>query len=468
MTGVKKQIAVITAASVIAAMAGCSNSDGSTAGSSDTSAATMKEEHAEAVEQIEVDAEKLENGTLRWLSFYDLNPAPGEPVPVCMELFEKKYGGKVQYIPTTWDTRFDDLATLVVGGDSPDMFPASDVDIFPGKVAAGMFDPMDDYLDFGSEDWGDGPSQINEFHSIGGKHYLACVASNAGFIMIYNKNTIEENGLDDPAELAYNNEWTWTAFRNMCTEFADREQDKYAVGGWWYEPAMILSTGMPVIGMNNGVIENNIMTPEIERVETLFREMKQADLMFPYAEYDWTDFPERIGEGKTLFYPVGSWALYEPDISCYGDPEDIMFVPMPRDESADEWYLTATGGLDAYAMCKGAKNPEAVAAFVNCKLIEKNDESANEVSLEKLKNEYHWSDEMIEMYDYIGELTEAHPMIDFYTAVNSDVNDILFNNIKDASYNGTDWFTLRDSINGIVQTNIDEMNAVLEKIRSEN
>lgn len=84
-----------------------------------------------------------------------------------MELFEKKYGGKVQYIPTTWDTRFDDLATLVVGGDSPDMFPASDVDIFPGKVAAGMFDPMDDYLDFGSEDWGDGPLQINEFHSIG-------------------------------------------------------------------------------------------------------------------------------------------------------------------------------------------------------------------------------------------------------------------------------------------------------------
>lgn len=74
------------------------------------------------------------------------------------------------------------------------MFPASDVDIFPGKVAAGMFDPMDDYLDFGSEDWGDGPSQINEFHSIGGKHYLACVVSNAGFIMIYNKNTIEERG----------------------------------------------------------------------------------------------------------------------------------------------------------------------------------------------------------------------------------------------------------------------------------
>lgn len=125
------------------------------------------------------------------------------------------------------------------------MFPASDLDIFPGKVSAGMFEPMDDYIDFNSDAWGEGCKSINDMNSIGGKHYLSCVYANTGFVMIYNKKTIEENGLDDPAELAYNNEWTWSKFEDMCYEFADREQDKYAVGGWWYEPAMILSTGNP-------------------------------------------------------------------------------------------------------------------------------------------------------------------------------------------------------------------------------
>lgn len=215
---------------------------------------------------------------------------------------------------------------------------------------------------------------------IKGKHYLSCVYANTGFVMIYNKNTIEENGFEDTAELAYNNEWTWSKFKEMCYDFADREQDKYAVGGWWYEPATILSTGKSVIGMENGKIVNNLMSSELERVENLFREMKIADVMFPYSEYDWNDFPERIGEGKTLFYPLGRWKLLEPDLSAFGDYDDIMFVPMPRDENADAWYLSATGGVDAYALCKGAANPEAVAAYVNCKLVEKNDESVQEVN----------------------------------------------------------------------------------------
>ena len=228
------------AASTITA---CGN--GENGSESVSTAATMLEEHAQIVEQVELDVDKLENGTLKWLSFWDINPTDGKPVPVSLQLFQTKYGGTIEYIPTTWETRYSDLATLVLGGQSLDMFPASDLDIFPGKVSAGMFEPMDDYIDFNSDAWGEGCKSINDMNSIGGKHYLSCVYANTGFVMIYNKKTIEENGLDDPAELAYNNEWAWSKFKDMCYEFADREQDKYAVGGWWYEPAMILSTGNP-------------------------------------------------------------------------------------------------------------------------------------------------------------------------------------------------------------------------------
>lgn len=323
---------------------------------------------------------------------------------------------------------------------------------------------MDDYIDFNSDSWGEGCKSINDMNSIGGKHYLSCVYTNTGFVMIYNKNTIEENGFEDTAELAYNNEWAWSKFKEMCYDFADREQDKCAVGGWWYEPATILSTGKSVIGMENGKIVNNLMSSELERVENLFREMKIADVMFPYSEYDWNDFLERVSEGKTLFYPVGRWKLLEPDLSAFGDYDDIMFVPMPRDENADAWYLSATGGVDAYALCKGAANPEAVAAYVNCKLVEKNDESVQEVNEAEMREDYHWTDEMFEMDNYISELTNEHPMIDFYTSVNTDVTDLLFNPVKDASYNGTDWYSTRDSLNDAVQVYIDEMNETLANL----
>lgn len=169
-------------------------------------------------------------------------------------------------------------------------------------------------------------------------------------------------------------------------------------------------------------------------------------------------------EGKTLFYPIGRWALLEPDLSAYGETDDIMIVPTPRDENADAWYLTAHGGVDAYALCKGAPNPEAVAAYIKCLQVQVNDESVQEVNEEQLRTEYHWTDEMIDMDRYITELTNAHPVVDFYASVNTDVTDMLTNSIKDASYNGTDWYSTRESLNDAVQTNVDAMNETLKTL----
>ncbi len=301
-----KKLSVISVMAIAASsLAGCGSSgsesqEASTLPTTAGTTATMAEEHAQVVEQVELNVDKLENGTLKWLSFWDINPTEGKPVPVSLQLFQTKYGGKIEYIPTTYETRYNDLATKVLGGDSPDMFSACDLDLFPGKVAAGMFEPMDDYLDFNSDAWTDGARQLNEMHSVGGKHYIACTSTSTGMVMIYNKKTIEENGLEDPAELAYNNEWTWQKFKDMCYEYADKEEGKYAVGGWWYEPGMILTTGVPVIGMEDGTLVNNLMSPELERVENLFLEMKNAGVMYPYAEYDWTVKPEWVGEGKSV------------------------------------------------------------------------------------------------------------------------------------------------------------------------
>lgn len=114
-----------------------------------------------------------------------------------------------------------------------------------------VFEPMDDYVDFNSDLFSNGAKMINEYHTVNGKHYLGCVSSTVGNIMIYNKDTMERYGLDDPAELAYNNEWTWEALKKMCIEFCDPEDDRYAIDGWYSEASFILSTGVPQIGMKD-------------------------------------------------------------------------------------------------------------------------------------------------------------------------------------------------------------------------
>ena len=181
MKNVNKAIAFISALALMGTVTACGSTDsGTSSTSAETSATTettpakeLDEEDKAAVAEMDTgDDEKLENGTVKWLSFWDLNPANGKPKSVELELFETKYGGKIEYIPTTYETRYSDLSTQVLGGTSPDLFPAADLDTFPGKAIAGMFEPFDDYLDFDSDLWSSGAKKLSDEHTLGGKQQM--------------------------------------------------------------------------------------------------------------------------------------------------------------------------------------------------------------------------------------------------------------------------------------------------------
>ena len=106
--------------------------------------ATMNKEDADKIAEIDIGAEKLENGVVKFLSSWDLNPAEGQPVAPALEMFQTQYGGRIEYINTPWDSRYDRLAVLVQSDDSPDMFSAGDMDVFPKGAIHGMFDQLDE------------------------------------------------------------------------------------------------------------------------------------------------------------------------------------------------------------------------------------------------------------------------------------------------------------------------------------
>ena len=73
---------------------------------------------------------------------------------VALTLFEDVYGGKIKWITTTSDTKFDDLANHINSGDQIDMFPY-EWDAVPNGVTKGMYDPLDSYVDLSSPIWND-------------------------------------------------------------------------------------------------------------------------------------------------------------------------------------------------------------------------------------------------------------------------------------------------------------------------
>ena len=466
MKNFKRVTAMISALAMLSTFAACSTDEGIASEAEVTSATTapkqLSEEEQAAVQEVEITDEKLENVTVKWLATYDINPDKGKPKLFALELFETKYGGKIEYIPTTWENRYTDLSTMVLGGSAPDLFPAQEFDTFPGKVVDGMFQPFDDYLDFNDESlWTEGAKKLADAHVMGGKHYVAPVNTDSKCLMIYNKRTMEENGLDDPAELFAEGNWTWDTFREMCFEYCSREEDKFAYDSWYFETQFVLTTGVAPIAMENGLVKSNIDSAELERAENFMYELKKADLPLPKAEFNWTEQPQRIAEGKTLFWPCATWALWEADLSKFGEQGEIMFVPMPRDPAADEYYLPAN--MDAYALCKGAENPEGAAAFIKCKLIAEKDESALAITENQYREDYGWTDEMFEMWYKVRELTDANPVVSLHMGLPSEVASIVDDSIKQASFSGKDWNVTREEISALTQTTVDDLNHVIQE-----
>ena len=439
------------------------DTEGTTALTVEVNTETLAPEQQEQVSAVADSLTgELENKTIKWMSFYDPWHAGtnGNTKPVSVELFETKYGGEIEYCPTTWDQRFNDISTSILGGEGIDFIAGSDLDSFPKGIQSGMIESYDEYIDWSNPLW-ESVKPLNDQFEIGGYHYVIGAHASTGYVVYYNRSTIEENGFDDPADLFANGEWTLDKFREMLLEFVDVDNDKYGLDGWFNAAPLMYSCGKPAIQIKDGKVAHNLSDPDFERAMNFEYDLAKNGLVLDKSLFGWNTHIEFMGEGRELFYISGLYEIQQsPDIwtATFGEADDVMFVPIPRDSQADEYYLHA--GIDAYMLCKGAQNPEGVARFMECIIASYSDENTKAINTEKMKNDYGWSDEMIEMEATIAEMTAEHPVYDLMNGIPSEVSSIVTSgdNGINAPLNGKEWYPVRDAIVDVVSGELDNFN----------
>ena len=400
---------------------------------------------------------ELENKTIKWMATWDINPdATGKTKPTALVVFEERYGGKIEYKPVDFQKRYDALSTAINGDEGIDFFYAGDLDAIP-MGAVKSFVPFDDYIDFSSPLWED-VQDFNDDMQWKGKHYLASVQTTGdACVVIYNRKTIQEAGLDDPADLYANGDWNWDTFEELLQKFVDPENNRFGIDGWWFEFGLMNTIGKPPVAIENGQLVSNIGDPAMERVQNWIYELYTTNcIAIGVGDYGWTDKPAYIGEGKTLFYPCGLYQFYtSPDQWKKNFGEDAFFVPMPKDPEADEYYIPV--GMDAYTLVKGGHNPEGVAKYLDCKRFVLLDEDTRAIADEQMKVDYGWTDEMVDMKNSIQELADANPTIDVSRGVSVDCGKLLDDSLR-LTARGVPWNETFDSINMTVEKYIKDIN----------
>lgn len=423
-----------------------------------TESLAAEEEDALAGALASLPDEPLENTEIKWLAHYDINPSEnGASKKVELELFERKYGGSIKWYPTTWDTRYSDLSTFILGGEGIDFY-AADTGNLPKGVINGMFQPVDDYMDLSSDTWAN-VKEAMECYNFGGKHYMFVTNVRANYYVYYNTDTIEANGFDDPWELYKEGNWNWDTFKNMLADFVDEDNDKWGIDNWFSELALLYSAGVPAISVVDGQLNCNLSDPTFESAMNFQYDLKKSGLVFPRDQYDGNIQPEMMGDGRQLFWIGGYWEA-EGDPSVWGTkiPADKLgFVPTPSPAGSDP-YQAAT--LEGYVLCKGASNPVGVARFAECTAVAVNDPEAVAIADRKTMDDSKWSPELLAKFKEINDLAKKYPVVDLYAGCSGDISTSSDTLIK-AAMGGTDWATTRETYEDTLHTLLEEENTQL-------
>lgn len=475
MKSIKRVAAGVAALSMVLGLAACGGKNGetpeaTTAATEGTTAVSINTDGISDEEQGVIDNTtsalrdvELENKTIKWIATWDINPdSTGKSEPVALSMFKTKYGGNVKWYQTTFDTRYTDLSTYVLGGEGIDFFQRDNASL-PNGIVNGMFCSVDDYIDINDELWSH-VKEAMEVYNFNGKHYAFITGVSADNVVIYSTKTIEENGYDDPWDLYQNGEWNWDTFTEMLEDFCDPEEGREGLDGWWTENALLLSAGVPTVKAVDGQLQTNLEDPTIEKAMNWMTTLYNKGLILPKEQYDWSEQPQFMGEGRELFYITGSWALMKtPETWTFCiPPEEVAIVPVPSPADSDPYQMAA---LNGFCLVKGGDNPLGVALYSECEILAQYSDDATELYAEKTRSDYSWTDSLIEQYNEVNRLANEYPVVDLAAGVSTDVSSLTTDGGEQtglrAAMHGYEWATTREQISETVNMLVEEVNQKL-------
>lgn len=468
MKVIKIVLASLLCVAMVMSMVACGNNGANDDGISESMSEEMKGKIAAAVGSLPTI--ELANKEIKWLcwdSSWNYNDQTSEG-----KLFKDAYQGFITTETCSYDDRYTVLAQKVSSGESPDMFPF-EADNFPCGVVSGMYDPLDDYLDLKGDEWGY-TRDLMEKYVVGGKHYVILPYSEAGDFLVYNRDTIEMNGLDDPWELFKAGKWDWNAMYDMLVAYCNPDEDRYGIGGWWPEYAFVATTGTPFVSLEDGHLKSNLDSTNVAKAMNFLGKLYSEGLHYPWEKFDWGKKINFVSEGKMLFYATGAYDLKgtfcnaKKSASC----QNVFIVPFPKDPDADKYYQAL--GTDAHMLVAGAKNPEGVAAWQNVRRVAHYDEAVTAQSREEMKANYNYTDELIDALEIVEGKTEGlefSGVYDFRRGINSELTKGLddeegvIQELERSTYKmGKTWTEVLAQYSTQIQTYIDDANKAIDAL----
>jgi len=183
------------------------------------------------------------------------------------------------------------------------------------------------------------------------------------FVLWYNKDILEREGVEDPYQTYLDGDWTWEAYEEMARKLTkdldgDGTIDQYGMSNpmWWVTQAWLSSNGGDVTAINDDGSVELVLDSEANR-----QTMNQL--------YEWVNVDNLVGlpgmEAKFMDQSCATFAGQLWWIHNFTNALDaeVGFVPLPKGPQVDEYKYHAWD-LPNWVLPSNSEQPEALMALL--------------------------------------------------------------------------------------------------------
>lgn len=270
--------------------------------------------------------------------------------------FEKQTGIKVDWVTIDYGVYTTRLATMVASNTAPDVVRTRT----PNPAWMQSFQSIDAAkFDFSDVAWN---QTLMKDYTVNGITYATSLNNtHIGSVdmLFYNKDLISKYNYEDPYKLWKSGQWNMSKFISMCKDFKkDSGEDFGCVGIYWQGWTQLYGVAGPV-GYDGTKYFSNLGDSKFLTVTQKVADWYNTDRVFAVGRAEFFD------ASQALFYAGGSVYLRRNN-SYFGSLKasgTLYAVPMPSIDGQSSYYQ-GKDEYEAYAIAKGAKNPEAVPYFL--------------------------------------------------------------------------------------------------------
>ena len=284
--------------------------------------------------------------------------------------FEAKTGKRVEFIQASYDDWQSKLVASIASKSPFDVLFCTNSD-YPLMAIQDYTQPIEKYVPMNESVMN--KYAMDEFFTYNGKYYTAVPIANCSpYMMYYNKNIVNQNGLDDPMELYKGGKWDYETMVEMATSVTadtnnDGQNDIWGMTTLYPSAFLGMNKTSAVTLDENGKFVSNLDSP------ALIRGLEMAQDAYygkSYCGGSGGSSPEAFMAGTHLFLLDVDWAistLLTRELSS-PLPFEWGWVPIPYGPDNTEQYniITANG----FNIVQGSKNPYTAGVLIQYLLDE--------------------------------------------------------------------------------------------------